>query len=282
MLGKLLKYEFKATGKIFLLFYAGLIFIALLNMLIVPWGPTGNSLDYMANSSFLGDHLGVMKSIGQGLIFVMYIVMAIAVGILTLVAILMRFYKMLGDEGYLMFTLPVKTSTQIISKLIAATVWYLCSTVVIVISILIVVGRVDYFDEIASALREMTDMGLHPGSWFAIGTILVILSMIVGTLQFYFAIALGSHITRSRIGGTIIAYIIVYTVTQIISTLSTLPLMFRIEYFDKYFPSAMSASEIEWQIISTTSIYCLLLLLALGIPSYFLTHHLLKNKLNLT
>ena len=284
MLGKLIKYEFKATGKIMLLFYAGLIFMALLNMLIMPWGPTGNfdlfegALD---RTSSTGETLDFMKTLLQGAIFVMYIVLAIAVGLVTLVAIVLRFYKMLGDEGYLMFTLPVNTSSQIISKLIAATVWLICSTIVIILSILIVIGRVDYFDEIADGIRELVGMGLHPGTWFVLITIAIILSMIVGSLEFYLALALGMHITKSRVGGSIIGYIIVYTATQLISTVAMLPMMLSIDVFGTGPLDNLSPVEMEWQIVSTVSIFTFLLLLVTGIVSYFLTHHLLKNKLNL-
>ena len=55
------------------------------------------------------------------LMVMLYIFGIIAIGIITIVVLVMRFYKNLfTSEGYLMHTLPVKASQHLNSKLIVA------------------------------------------------------------------------------------------------------------------------------------------------------------------
>ena len=280
MLGKLMKYEFKATGKMFLLFYAGLIFMSILNMLILPWGPTGD-IDFLNSTNLTGGSIEIVTSVMQSLLFIMYILAAIAVSIVTFVAIVIRFYKLLGDEGYLMFTLPVKTSSHLVSKLLVSMVWFVSTSIVVVASIFIVIGDINIFSSISEAFKEASDMGLHPWAWVAFAIVAIILSGAVGILEFYLAIAIGPHITRSRLGGTIIGYIIVYAIVQVIGSVSVFALMIPFNNFEDPFMSSASMASSEWFLFSTVSIYVIALLLITAIPCYILTHHLIKNKLNL-
>lgn len=57
---------------------------------------------------------------------------------LTIVIIVKRFKKnLLGDEGYLMFTLPVNSSRLILSKYISALIWVLLTMIVTAMSVII-------------------------------------------------------------------------------------------------------------------------------------------------
>lgn len=86
MLGKLLKYELKATSRTFLPIYGALILVAL-----------GNRLFRMGNIN-----------LGFGLTTAILVGLFVALGVLTLMVTIQRFNRnLLGDEGYLMFTLPV-------------------------------------------------------------------------------------------------------------------------------------------------------------------------------
>ena len=113
MLGKLLKYEFKATSRILLPLYGALLIFAFIVKIFI-----GTKLDGV-NMDFLGGIPAVVS------IFTYGATMA-AVFIVTIFIIIQRFYKnLLGDEGYLMNTLPVSTTSNISSKLISAIIWSL-------------------------------------------------------------------------------------------------------------------------------------------------------------
>ena len=60
----------------------------------------------------------------------------------TLIVVIQRFYKsLLGDEGYLMFTIPVKAWQNILNKLLVSMLWTFTSTVIGFGSILILVPK---------------------------------------------------------------------------------------------------------------------------------------------
>ncbi len=121
MLGKLLKYEFKAASRNFLPIYGALILVALVDRL------------FRMRNINLGYDLTTLILVG----------LFIALGVLTLIVTIQRFSKnLLGDEGYLMFTLPVKSRQLISSKLIATVVWGILSGIVGLITCLIL--AVDY------------------------------------------------------------------------------------------------------------------------------------------
>ena len=121
MLGKLLKHEFNATGRLFLPVFALLIILTpLLGSLISIVGLDNNS------------SLGII----MGLSMFGYIILLLGVFVACFVFIVMRFYKsMTTDEAYLTFTLPVKTSSLILSRLIPAFVWNLVTMILVLFSI---------------------------------------------------------------------------------------------------------------------------------------------------
>ena len=62
-----------------------------------------------------------IKTILSVISMVGYVVLIISISAITLIIMVQRFYKnLLGDEGYLMFTLPVKTWQNVLNKLIFA------------------------------------------------------------------------------------------------------------------------------------------------------------------
>jgi hypothetical protein len=280
MLGKLIKYEFKSTWKIILLFWLGLVVVSAINFFVMPWTDAGSSL---GASLALGDTLNTAKGIMQGLVFVMYIILAFAVIGVSLVIVVMRFYKMLGDEGYLYFTLPATANQHILSKLIVAAIWNICSTLLVGLSVLIVIGRHDVFTKISGFWEYAADMGLNPGIWLIRIAITIVIMVVTSIIEFYTAISIGPHITKSRIGGSIIAYIIIYVATQIIGIIGSIIMLLQMQMpidGDIYLNdiSAISAAN------SVASGYFVLIVvmdLVIAVPCYLVTHHMLSKKLNL-
>ena len=95
MLGKLLKHEFRATGRIMLPLMGALLALALMANLSIR-GMTSSLSDIPALRILF---ILILIFFGMGIV---------AVGVMALVVMVSRFYRnLLKSEGYLMFTLPV-------------------------------------------------------------------------------------------------------------------------------------------------------------------------------
>ena len=104
MLGKLMKYELKATGRVLLPLYGAILLVSVLGAF---------SLERMSEFEM-----------GALLFVLVYTGLCVALVVLTLVLIIQRFNRnLLKDEGYLMFTLPVSVHSLLFSKLFSALLW---------------------------------------------------------------------------------------------------------------------------------------------------------------
>lgn len=114
MLGKLFKDEFKAYRMPFgITFLAGIIFTIFMKIVCM--------LPYQKD----------IKATIQGIGFYGYYYIIMLISVAATVFVVVRFYStMVGDRGYLTWTLPAKSSTIIWSKLLAGVLWKLIATVV--------------------------------------------------------------------------------------------------------------------------------------------------------
>ena len=127
MLGKLIKYEYKATARTFFPIYIALLVVAITGRVL----RIGNidAVWAISNMVLIGLFIGL--------------------GVLTLLMVIERFNKnLLGDEGYLMFTLPVKSEQLILSKLIMSVLWVIISGIIAFITFLILIGDISIWSEI--------------------------------------------------------------------------------------------------------------------------------------
>ncbi len=113
MLGKLIKYEIKSIYKYFLVLYAVIIAGAF------------TSYGTISASSGLLSKLGFSS-------FILCIFAMMALGVLLLIFTITRFNtSLLGDEGYLMFTVPTSTHNIIWSKAIAILIFDVLSVLIV-------------------------------------------------------------------------------------------------------------------------------------------------------
>lgn len=200
MLAKLLKYEFKATGRVLLPLYAVLLILSLLMSVGVneqlgkiPWG------------SWLG--------IVPGLTIMLYGCVFGAAIVVTVLLLIQRFYKsLLRDEGYLMNTLPVKPWQNIAAKLIPATVWGIIGTGAAVLSVMII--GMDWVEfsligtDISELFRELfrrygAGSALLPLLWL----VSVMFALAQSILHIYLAMAIGHMANKARLLWSVVAYI---------------------------------------------------------------------------
>lgn len=126
MLGKLMKYEWKATWK--LLLSANLL--TLVMMVLARW-----MVYMMDETNYYGD-LQMMNFMAVIVLFT-YVASIFAVLVGTTIYLIYRFYtSTYSDQGYLLHTLPVDTHHIIIAKLLVSAMWLMISSLLISFSII--------------------------------------------------------------------------------------------------------------------------------------------------
>lgn len=205
MLGKLLKYEFKATGRLLLPVYLLMIVTAFIaGLTLTPTGDAGTV---------------------SGIITLVYVGVAMASIVMTLVITIQRFSNnLLTDEGYLMFTLPVNTANLILSKLITAVCWFVVGTLAGIISAfalsiqaLSFVGG-DFFQAIGDFFQVITAYNI-------LIMIQVLLTVLLGyaifVLVIYTSLAVGQlpFAGKHRKGASLLAFFGIYIIYMIVTTI---------------------------------------------------------------
>ena len=110
MLGKLLKHDFIAAWKVPVILDAALIVFGIMTAALIqaiPHMDSSLSMSLFTFSFFGSYYIGI-----------------IAANIVTLIFLVIRYYRNLYTaEGYLTFTLPVHTDLIVLSKVITGSVW---------------------------------------------------------------------------------------------------------------------------------------------------------------
>jgi len=272
MLGKLLKHEFIATGRIFLPLLALVVAISALTSLV----------------GIIFEALGILET---DFVFFLVAPLLVLTGFLLvgaiftvpLVVVAIRFYKgFLGSEGYLMFTLPVTRHQLVLSKFITAFVWYLATGIVTAAGVTIAVaGWVPsgYFLDSMWIFEGLYDSLFGPFGIFAEGILVVVLqtaSLLLTTissiLMVYLAMGLGQLANNYRIVLSIAAFFGIWFATVIVTAMVTLPItLAETGFLDLYYQQTATASNVANIIL--TAIFCLVM--------YFGTVYLLNRRLNL-
>ena len=117
MLLKLLKYDFRAMWKQFSLIWGAALVLALVNRFV---------LFQDVDSALLSQ---------DGLFMFAFMAVIVAMFVIAIIFVVNRFSKgLLGNEGYLMHTLPVRPWHLVASKLICGVVTWIVSGVVAILS----------------------------------------------------------------------------------------------------------------------------------------------------
>lgn len=177
MLGKLIKYEFKGTARLYLPFFALLVLLTVVNRF---------SLQFSVS------HSEIME-IPSVLAMMLYIVAVIAIFVIAMVATVQRFYKnFMTDEGYLMFTLPVSQDGLILSKLIVATIWNIFSVLIAMLSLFFLMVDEDIWSALVAGVGELQKLaatyGINLFSVCAITLLTMLVGLVAGILQIYAAV----------------------------------------------------------------------------------------------
>ena len=286
MLKQLLKYEFKATKRLYFGLYLAL---ALLSVVL---GVTFRQEHALAHSTSF-QNLEVI-------LMIVYVSVILAIAVLCFVNTIQRFYQnLLGREGYLMHTLPVNENQLILSKLLTSMVWVLCSGLVGVVCITVMVavgvfdsetfGMVDW--ESWKQLWQMLYEELGPEFWVAmVWTILINLARLASLILCVYAACMIAHqFKKQTMAAGILAFIGMNIVeNQIDKLLGTndAALFVDVTYKLVEVSSGSEGAPVMHYMTAAfgqgaSCLFCFVFTAAIAAVYFFLTRWLMKHKLNL-
>ena len=280
MLGKLFRYEMKATGRIILPFYLGLAVLALVCR-----------LSGVFSESKPSGQLGGVVSELQLLGLMVYWTLLVATFVVVFVVMLTRFYKNLyGGGGYLMHALPVTTAQKIWSKALASAVWGIASLAVVLLTALILFLGTDVLDflwYLWPTLGELWQQllwyilpgGIDPvsGFWLVILFLeflaLLVFSVLLSSMACYFFLSLGQQMGRHKVLGAFLSYIGFVVVWQLINMVLNISGLYE--------GAAYLTMRHPLPGLALTFLIEVVLVGGLFFASYFGTYYLMNRKLNL-
>lgn len=267
MLGKLMKYEFRATAIYFLPIYVVLVLVSSLRYVVSLISQKFSN----GFSAFSGFSLSAI-----------YLLLALGLAITTFIVIIIRFYKnLLGTEGYLMFTLPVSVEQNILAKLIPSVVWFFGSCVLGMLTIAPAMGL--RFNDNPFTMFTGIRLGDVPEILLAV---LMVIGSIAGTFLFYYlCMCIGQMFNSHRFLVSAGAYIVIQTVLQIlgIAFIWICASSFSSQAFVAWLSNAFASLD---NIPSGSLIYLFLIaanILSYGIAAalFFIDSAILRKRLNL-
>ena len=263
MFGKLLKYDFRSMWKQFAFIWPAALALALVNHFTI------NSLDSTSGA----------EETAAGISMLVYVAILMAMFIVALVFTIQRFYKgLLGDEGYLMHTLPVRPWQLIGSKLLCAVITTFLSIVVAVASALVIMP----WDRemLGELFRGLEYVFTHWNSQATHGVIgllefclMMMVSFATGYLQQYLSMSIGHLFSKNRIALSVVAFIAINAVVSTLMGTILSPLFDGLSDIISSMNGAASFHSAMWTAIAGELVLCAI---------YFAgTEFILRKKLNL-
>ena len=198
MLRKLMKYEIWAMGRILLPLYL---------LVLVACGAL--ALDFRLDKG-----LSSQGSIVFVILLLLFSVSIMAMLVVSVIMVIQRFYKnLLGNEGYMMFSLPVSTAQNIFSKALSALIWIVLGILTGVACGFILTW---FLGDITVFLKDikgvwalvLISMGKSKARiLLCVSFLAIVLSVLGAIIKVYAAFSVGHQWGNHRIFGSILAYI---------------------------------------------------------------------------
>lgn len=249
MLGKLLKYEFNATGRILLPLFGATLIVGIVNGFI-PFNHLSLS------------HSGV-ASMTKGVAMLLFVSFFIAsVGLSFLVSIL-RFKKnILGSEGYLMNTIPVGPMQNVAAKLITAVVYQIVGIFVGGVSFELFNGGQYIGYRFRSWIKYLSSMNATDWGDAILTCLFFLLGIALFNVAVYASLSVGHSFNGAKVIKSIGTYLVLFIAGSFVfGILTSIAAEIPMLYVDALF------------MIGTELVY---IIIGLIITNYFL-----KNRLNL-
>ena len=279
MLGKLIKHEFRATGRLMAPLFGALVLLALV--------VRANDLVFQHVESY-----SAFLNILNTLLIIAYVLALLGVMVFSTVLMIKRFHQnFLTDEGYLMFTLPTSVHSLLWSKLITAALFFIFTFLAEALSVAIVVWRGglarEMFTGFADLFRAMDSYYMANGLAFALEMLaLLFVSLLVTCLLFYAPMSIGYSFANHKGLLSVVFYFVIQAVLQIFGV-AVLAGAVNDTAFHRLLTDAMDnlgridTPATAMQAAHGTMLLALFTELFLGAILYFLTYFMLRKHRNL-
>lgn len=264
MLGKLIKNEYKATARSFLPLYLVLIVVTIVNKIIIE----------IQDGFEIETGLDRVFAVLTALLMITYFLTLFAVGVLTMILIIKRFYdNMLKDEGYLSFTLPVTTGQHLFSKVIVSYSWFVLSIIMIIAAILTIEAGSGMWEIITEMFRQMWEEIKNGQQLEFVSVIILIILAIYNAIMLpYTCFSIGQRFTKHPVLGAFLTYLVIYMINQAIGLIFLLVLV-------------LGGNDIfvmeQVDVMTYILVYGLVIQVVEAIIYTVVTHFMLSRKLNL-
>ena len=239
MLGKLMKYELKATGRVLLPLYGAILLVSVLGAF---------SLERMSEFEM-----------GALLFVLVYTGLCVALVVLTLVLIIQRFNRnLLKDEGYLMFTLPVSVHSLLFSKLFSALLWCALGGCVGLLSIALmtmIAMDASQWGEFWAVIHQLIhNVDLEIAGNLGLIGLLALMEGVSFLMTIYLSLSVGQIPTFNRYRG-LMAFITFLVITVIMSWLTGIPAFLHAGDVSAFSPQAMVGLYILYDVVVSALFY---------------------------
>lgn len=292
MLGKLLKHDFKSTGKILLPLNLLLIVITIIGCILLK-------LDIFENVTMIPLAITLL---------LVYILSILAVSLISIIYLVVHYYRnMFSAQGYLTFTLPASRWSIFHSKLIVGFCWGLINTLLTYVSIFALLSSAVGFKKLLSGISQFfttefpadafpgaenismtyADLfGFNTGDLLLFLVIFSLISCFYAVASTYGSVTIGQLYSKHKVIGSILVYIGIYFFAQIVTYITSFPLIFN---------SLVSSFELEVDVNGNSftfisnyiAAYRNMLILAflisfvIGLACYVASLIIIKKKVNL-
>ena len=278
MLGKLIRHEFRATGRLMAPLFGALLLLAV-------FVRVSDLILSAADAPVFFEAL-------NALLLVVYVLAILGVTVFATILMIKRFHQnFLTDEGYLMFTLPTSVHSLLWSKLITAALFFIFTFLAEALSVAIVVWRGglarEMFTGFADFFRRLDSYYMANGLAFALETLaLLFVSLLVTCLLFYAPMSIGYSFANHKGLLSVVFYFVIQAVLQIFGV-AVLSGVVSDTAFHRLLTDAMdNLGRIDTPVTAMQAAHGTMLLalfteLFLGAILYFLTYFMLRKHRNL-
>ncbi len=273
MLRKLLKHELRATARWMLPLYLIVLILSVGARFSTAWLDTAPDLPPVLAGLLNAVSVVVVMGFSLGLI---------AVFAAALILMIQRFRSnLLGDEGYVMFTLPVSAHQLVWSKLLVSTLWFAGAAVVDVLAMLILVLNRAFFLDLQELFPAL--MQYFNSYYAAHGTLIAVefllLCVVISfalCLIFYAPLAIGHSFDKHKMLLSVVFFVVIQIAIDLVGSTLLLVSSAGLDHFGDFLAaqSPMAATHAAlWVGILMTAVYAAVL--------YGIDHWMLSKRLNL-
>lgn len=273
MFGKLMKYELRYLIRIFGPMWAVVVCLSVIGK--VSFNPYNGGIE----TAPVGD-AAFWPVIFMSVAFTGVIVMLA----ISVVILIQRFYKgMFGDEGYLMFTLPVTTGNLIHAKALSALLMISGSMVITVLCYSILLFYPEIWDIVREAFLLVIGGPNASAAQIAAVSIWGVIASVVtcakGLYMLYFSITAGQLWKKHPVAGAIVVY---YLISVALSALSLLVANYMGGFITVRVMDVLNSMNIG-PVAYTTYVFLVEIIRAAVqiVVFYFGTKYLMEKKLNI-